>query len=110
MRRSALIVAAASLVTVLLRFLPFMIFSGKRKIPPLLEVLTGLLPAAVMGMLVVYCLRGVSLLSGSRGIPELLSSAAVVLSYVWKRSALLSIVLGTALYMVLIRTVFPAAL
>ena len=108
MKGSAMIVAAASAVTVLIRFLPFMIFSGERKIPPLVAVLTGLLPPAVMGMLVVYCLRGVSLFSGSRGLPELLASAAVVLSYIWKRSTFLSIVIGTALYMVLVQTVFAA--
>lgn len=108
MKGSAMIVAAASAVTVLIRFLPFMIFSGERKIPPLVAVLTGLLPPAVMGMLVVYCLRGVSFFSGSRGLPELLASAAVVLSYIWKRSTFLSIVTGTALYMVLVQTVFAA--
>ena len=108
MKGSAMIVAAASAVTVLIRFLPFMIFSGKRKIPPLVAVLTGLLPPAVMGMLVVYCCRYVSLFSGSRGLPELLASAAVVLSYIWKRSTFLSIVIGTALYMVLVQTVFAA--
>ena len=107
--QSALIVAAASAVTVLLRFLPFMVFSGEREIPPLITLLTGLLPPAVMGMLVVYCLRGVSLFSGARGLPELIASAAVVLSYVWKRSTLLSIVTGTALYMVLVQAVFTGA-
>lgn len=107
--QSALIVAAASAVTVLLRFLPFMVFSGEREIPPFITLLTGLLPPAVMGMLVVYCLRGVSLFSGSRGLPELIASAAVVLSYVWKRSTLLSIVTGTALYMVLVQAVFTGA-
>lgn len=107
--QSALIVAAASAVTVLLRFLPFMVFSGEREIPPLITLLTGLLPPAVMGMLVVYCLRGVSFFSGSRGLPELIASAAVVLSYVWKRSTLLSIVTGTALYMVLVQAVFTGA-
>lgn len=107
--QSAPIVAAASAVTVLLRFLPFMVFSGEREIPPLITLLTGLLPPAVMGMLVVYCLRGVSLFSGSRGLPELIASAAVVLSYVWKRSTLLSIVTGTALYMVLVQAVFTGA-
>lgn len=107
--QSALIVAAASAVTVLLRFLPFMVFSGEREIPPLITLLTGLLPPAVMGMLVVYCLRGVSLFSGSRGLPELIASAAVVISYVWKRSTLLSIVTGTALYMVLVQAVFTGA-
>jgi len=108
--KSLLIVAAAAGVTMLLRFLPFMIFSGGRRIPPFLTVLTGLLPPAVMGMLVVYCLRGVSLFSGSRGLPEAAASAAVVLSYVWKRSTLLSIVIGTALYMFLVQTVFAASL
>jgi branched-subunit amino acid transport protein AzlD len=109
MMQSALIVAAASAMTVLLRFLPFMVFSGEREIPPLITLLTGLLPPAVMGMLVVYCLRGVSLFSGSRGLPELIASTAVVLSYVWKRSTLLSIVTGTALYMVLVQAVFTGA-
>lgn len=109
MTQSALIVAAAAGVTALLRFLPFLIFSGERRVPPFIEVLTGLLPPAVMGMLVVYCLRNVSLFSGSRGLPELLASAAVVLSYVWKRSTFLSIVIGTVLYMVLVQGVFAGA-
>lgn len=106
MTKSALILAAASGVTMLLRFLPFMIFSGDRKIPSYIKSLTGLLPAAVMGMLVVYCFRNVSVFSGTRGLPELLASASVVLSYLWKRSTLLSIVLGTAVYMVLVQAVF----
>ena len=106
MIRSAMIVAAASAVTVLIRALPFMVFGGERKIPSLITSLTNLLPAAVIAMLVVYCFRNVSVFYGSRGLPELTASAAVVLSYIWKRSTLVSIFLGTFLYMILVQTVF----
>ena len=64
------------------------------------------LPPAVFGLLVVYCLKNVSILKGSHGIPELIAIAAVVLLHLWKRQMLLSIAGGTVLYMVLVQTVF----
>lgn len=103
---SLLIVVIAALVTALTRFLPFWIFGGKRKTPEWILRLGTALPCAIMGMLVVYCLKDISFLSAPYGVPELLGCAAVVLLHVWKRNTLLSIGGGTLLYMLLLQFVF----
>ena len=103
---SLLIVVVAALVTALTRFLPFWIFGGKRKTPEWILRLGTALPCAIMGMLVVYCLKDISFLSAPYGIPELLGCAAMVLLHVWKRNTLLSIGGGTLLYMLLLQFVF----
>lgn len=104
--RAAALIAVCAGVTMLLRFLPFMIFGGKKKIPGYITYLSGVLPYAIMGMLVVYCLKNVNLLEGNHGIPEILASAVVVGLHVWKRNTLLSIAAGTVFYMFLIQAVF----
>ena len=101
-----LIVVVVALVTAFLRFLPFLIFGENRTTPPLIAYLGQVLPFAIMGMLVVYCLKDVSFLSGSFGIPELLGCAVVALLHVWKRNTLLSIGAGTVCYMLLVQLVF----
>ena len=92
--------------TLLTRFLPFLIFPAGRPTPKYIQYLGKVLPAAVFGMLVVYCLRNVSLLSGSHGIPELISIAVVTALHLWKRQMLLSIAGGTVCYMLLVQLVF----
>lgn len=99
-------IAVISAVTVALRFLPFLIFGKGRKTPPFLAYLGRVLPYAIMGMLVVYCLRGVTLLSAPHGLPEVIASATVVLLHVWRRNTLLSILGGTLVYMLLVQLVF----
>lgn len=74
--------------------------------PKFVVYLAGVLPCAIMAMLVVYCLRGVDLLGPTHGLPELLAGAAVVGLHLWKKNTLLSIAVGTALYMVLVQAVF----
>ena len=101
----ALIVVMA-LVTMATRFLPFLIFGEHRKTPELILYLGKVLPCAVMGMLVVYCLKDISFLSGSHGIPELLCCLVTAGLHLWKRNALLSIGVSTVLYMVLVQLVF----
>ena len=101
-----LMVAVTAAVTVLLRFLPFLIFGGERKTPPYVLYLGKVLPYAIMGMLVVFCLKNVSLVAAPHGIPELISGAVVVLLHVWKRNTLISIVAGTVCYMLLVQFVF----
>lgn len=91
--------------TALTRFLPFLLFPAGRPTPRYIRYLGAVLPAAVFGLLVVYCLRDVSLLSGSHGIPELISIAAVVGLHMWKRQMLLSIAGGTVCYMLLVQLV-----
>lgn len=103
---SSLLIAVIAGVTICLRFLPFIIFSGKRKTPPFITYLGRVLPYAIMGMLVIYCLRNISFTSSPFGLPELSASAAVVLLHLWKRNTLLSIIGGTVCYMLLIQLVF----
>ncbi len=100
------IVAVIALVTALLRFLPFALFNDKRRVPKIIDKLGRLLPYAIMGMLVVYCLRGVSFRSISGFLPELISCVVVGALYVWRRNTLLSIILGTVCYMILVQAVF----
>ncbi len=101
-----LTVAVIALVTAVLRFLPFAIFNGHRKTPKIIEKLGAILPYAVMGMLVVYCLKGVNFTSTSGYLPALISSVLVGLLYVWKRNTLVSIIAGTVCYMLLVQLVF----
>ena len=92
--------------TVLTRFLPFIVFSGKRPTPKLVQYLGRVLPGAVFAMLVVYCLRNVSILGGSHGLPELIAIAVTTGLHLWKHQMLLSIAGGTACYMLLVQLVF----
>ena len=103
---SAAMIAVIALVTAGLRFLPFLIFGENRKTPPLIAYLGRVLPFAIMGMLVVYCLKGVQLTAAPYGLPELISCAAVVLLHIRKRNTLLSIGGGTVCYMLLVQFVF----
>lgn len=99
-------IAVIALVTAALRFLPFLIFRGSRQTPKYVQYLGNVLPFAIMGMLVVYCLKGVTFGSLENWLPQLIASGAVVLLHLWKRNTLLSIISGTALYMVLVQVVF----
>ena len=101
-----LLIAVAVLVTMATRFLPFLIFGEKRKTPPIIEYLGKVLPCAIMGMLVVYCLKDASFLSAPFGLPELIACVVVAALHVWKRNSLLSIGGGTVCYMLLVQLVF----
>ncbi|MBC5649115.1 branched-chain amino acid transporter permease [Christensenella tenuis] len=92
--------------TMLTRFLPFLLFPAGKPTPKFVQYLGKVLPAAVFGLLVIYCLKDVSLFSGSHGIPELISIALVVGLHLWKRQMLLSIAGGTVCYMLLVQFVF----
>ncbi|MBQ9936432.1 MAG: AzlD domain-containing protein [Lachnospiraceae bacterium] len=100
------VIAVAAVVTALLRFLPFVIFNGNRKTSKIVEKLGRILPYAVMGMLVVYCLKGVSFASVAGFMPYLIACLVVAVLYIWKRNTLLSIVCGTLCYMVFVQMVF----
>ena len=106
MSHAALIIVVAGAVTLLIRFLPFLIFNGKRETPPYIIYLGKVLPYAIMGMLVIYCLRGISFTAAANFLPELIACAVVVLAHVWKRNTLLSIISGTVCYMLLVQVVF----
>lgn len=92
--------------TMITRFLPFLIFPAGKPTPKYIQYLGKVLPAAVFGLLIVYCLRNVEITSGSHGLPELLAIALVVVLHKWKRNMLLSIAGGTIFYMVLVQMVF----
>ena len=93
-------------VTALLRFLPFTLFGSGKKIPEAVLRLGRRLPYASMGMLVIYCLKDISVTTAPHGLPELISCAVTALVHILKRSTVLSIAAGTAAYMLLIRFVF----
>lgn len=92
--------------TMATRFLPFLLFRPNKKTPRYIQYLGKALPAAIFGMLVVYCLKNVSVLTGSHGLPELIAIALVVVLHLWKRNMLLSIAGGTICYMLLVQMVF----
>lgn len=100
----AIFVSAA--VTLMTRAVPFVLFGKERRQPAVIGYLGKVLAPAVMAMLVVYCLRNVSVFSFPYGLPELISVAAVVLLHLWKRNTMLSIVGGTALYMLCVQVIF----
>ena len=99
-------IAVVAAVTALLRFLPFLIFKGNKTTPKLLVYLGKVLPFAIMGMLVVFCLKNVSVMQAPHGLPELIAGAVVVALHIWRKNTLLSIGVGTVLYMVLVQFVF----
>lgn len=101
-----LTILAVTVGTILTRFLSFWLFPAGKETPKYIQYLGRALPAAVFGLLVVYCLKNVSLLSGSHGIPELVSIVLVVALHLWKKQMLLSIAGGTVCYMLLVQMVF----
>ena len=101
---AAIVVMAA--VTFLTRFLPFLLFDRGESPPRIVLYLGRVLPPAIIAMLIIYCLRGVSFASPAGWVPQLVCMAVVVALHLWKHYNLLSIFGGTVLYMVLVQTVF----
>ena len=103
---TVLTIAVCAVVTAALRFLPFLIFGENRNTPEVITYLGRVLPYAIMGMLVVYCLKDMSFTGAPFGIPEILGCAAVAGLHVWKRNTLLSIGVGTVVYMIMVQFIF----
>jgi branched-subunit amino acid transport protein AzlD len=103
---SVLIILVIAVITFALRAAPFVLFSRTGEIPKVIVYLGNVLPPAVMGMLIVYCLRNTGVMKFPFGIPELLAVVAVTVLHLWRRNNLLSILGGTVFYMVLIQMVF----
>lgn len=101
-----LTIAAVTLGTMATRFLPFLLFPDSKEPPAVVAYLGKMLPPGMMGLLVVYCLRNVSLTASPHGIPEMVSVAAIVILHKWKGNVLLSIGAGTVIYMVLVQMIF----
>lgn len=101
--RAITLIAIMALVTMLLRFLPFMVF--RKKTPKYISYLGNVLPTAIIGMLVIYCFKDTAITQKPYGLPELISAAGVVGLQAWKRNAIISILCGTMVYMLLIQMV-----
>lgn len=101
-----IMIAMIVIGTMVTRFLPFLLFPAGKPTPKYIQYLGKVLPAAVFGLLVVYCLKNVSVFTGSHGIPELLAVILVVVLHLWKRQMLLSIAGGTVCYMLLVQFIF----
>ena len=99
-------VAVIALVTAGIRFLPFIVFRGQKQTPAIIEKLGRVLPYAIMGMLVVYCLKGVSFAAAEGWVPSVIACGVTAGLYVWKRNTLISIIGGTVCYMLLVQMVF----
>ena len=104
--QSLIIIAAVALATMITRLLPFALFPDNRETPKYIEYLGKVLPYAIMGFLIIYCLKGVSLVSSPFGIPEAIAILFVVTLHLWKSNTLLSVAGGTVLYMLLVQAVF----
>ena len=106
MTQLLLTIGVMALASILLRFLPFLIFPAGKPTPRLIRYLGQALPGSVFGLIVIYCLKNVSLFSGSHGIPETIAIAVVVALHLWKHQILLSVAGGTVCYMLLVQMVF----
>lgn len=99
-------ILAVALGAIITRFLPFLLFPESKEQHPVVTYLGQMLPPAMLGLLVVYSLKNVDFLAPAHGMAELISILVIVVIHLWKRNVLLSIGIGTALYMVLIQVVF----
>lgn len=101
-----LLIAVAAVVTAATRFIPFLIFRKKDSTPAIVTYLGQVLPCAIMGMLVVYCMKDVPFLSAPYGAPEIIGCVIVAVLHIWKRNSLLSIGVGTVCYMLMVQLIF----
>lgn len=99
-------IALCAFGTMITRFLPFIVFRSDKPTPKYIQYIGNALPPTIFGMLVIYCLKDVSLLGGSHGIPEAIAIIAVIALHLWKRNMLFSIAGGTVCYMLLVQFVF----
>ena len=106
LKQQLVTVGVIILATVIMRFLPFVLFPDHKPTPKFIHYLGVVLPGAVFGLLMVYALKGVNVLEGSHGIPELIAIAVTAGVHLWKKQMLLSISAGTICYMLLVQFVF----
>lgn len=106
--RTLVIIITVAITIFFTRAIPFLFFPKGKEIPKIIQYLGKVLPPAVIGMLVIYCLKSVNVLVYPYGLPEFIAAMVVILLHVWKRNNLLSIGVGTVLYMVIIQSVFVA--
>ena len=105
-RHAMIVIIVMGLAVLATRIVPVLIFGRGEKVPEFILYLGRVVPYTAMGLLIVYCLRDVPVLDAPHGLPELISLAVVTLTYLWKRNTIFSVVIGTALYMFLVQSVF----
>ena len=101
---SAILILTMSLVTIFLRFLPFIVF--KKETPAYISYLGKVLPPAIIAMLVIFCLKDMTILAYPYALSEIIAAACVIVAQVWKRNSIISILIGTIVYMILIQIIF----
>ena len=101
-----IVILVMGLAVLATRIVPVLIFGRGEKVPEFILYLGRVVPCTAMGLLIVYCLRDVPVFDAPHGLPELIALAVVAVSYIWKRNTIFSVVIGTALYMFLVQSVF----
>jgi len=104
--QALIIIAVLALGTAITRFLPFIFFPNAASAPKYVIYLGKMLPTAAISILVVYCLRHVTLAAAPHGVPEAIAIVAVAALHIWRKNTLLSIAAGTVIYMLLVQFVF----
>ena len=107
-RHALIIILVMGIATFCTRILPVLIFGRGEKVPDYIMYLGDVVPYTAMGLLIVYCLKDVQITAAPHALPEIIAMAVVTASYLWKRNAILSVIVGTVVYMVLVQMVFPA--
>lgn len=105
-RHAMIIILVMGLMTLATRIVPVLIFGRGEKVPEYILYLGKVVPYTAMGLLIIYCLKDVQVLEAPHAVPEAISLTVVTLTYLWKRNSIMSVVIGTALYMILIQMVF----
>jgi len=105
-RHAMIVILVMGLITFATRIVPVLIFGRGEKVPDYIMYLGKVVPYTAMGLLIVYCLKDVSVMDSPHALPEIISLAVVSLTYLWKRNSIFSVVTGTVLYMVLVQMVF----
>ena len=105
-RHAVIVIAVMGLAVLATRIVPVLIFGRGEKVPEFILYLGRVVPYTAMGLLIVYCLRDMPLLEAPYGLPEIISLAVVTGTYLWKRNTILSVVIGTVLYMFLVQSIF----
>ena len=105
-RHAMIIILVMGFATLATRILPVLIFGRGEKVPEYIMYLGRTVPYTAMGLLIVYCLKDISFTAAPHALPEIIAMVAVVGTYLWKRNSIVSVVIGTALYMFLVQVVF----
>ena len=103
----AVTITLCALASLLTRAVPFLVFAPSKPTPALVRYLGNALPSAIFAMLLVYCLKNTSFLTGWHGLPELTGIVCTVLTHLWLRQMLISTLVGTAVYMLLVQNFLP---